>query len=270
MEKKSVIMAFNDQFLLPAIVSIYSLFINNKGIDLYILHNGLSNKSRLVLKRLEKCGFDNIIKFVLIEEDDLSKIKVATGRWGVEAFFRYFAPDILENVDKMLWIDADTYIRLSIDEIFNEDLGDKTFAAVLDPTSDPIGRLGIVDYVNTGVILMNAKKIRDNHMMGKFWNLVENENYHEAIPDQDAFNMVFGNEIKTISSIWNMFPFYYNINIEYYLDNSVIVHFISKIKPWNMENVGYYQKSFDRFPTAKKFVTEYWQCMEKAVTQLEN
>ena len=60
-------MAFNTDFLLPAITSIYSLFINNSDINLRILFVELSNSAITVIDRLQRVGNRNKIEFVSVE-----------------------------------------------------------------------------------------------------------------------------------------------------------------------------------------------------------
>ena len=105
-----IVMAFTTGFLLPAITAIYSLFIHNDDIRLRIMYVDLSDSGKIVLDRLAKLGKNNSIKYVRIKGDLLRKIKVQTGRWRQETFFRYYITEVLPELDRVLWLDADILV----------------------------------------------------------------------------------------------------------------------------------------------------------------
>ncbi len=83
-----IIMAFNTGFLLPALTAIYSLFKYNDNVRLRVLYVELSDNAKTVIKRLLKVGNNNTIEFTPVEGILLERIKVSTGRWRQETFFR--------------------------------------------------------------------------------------------------------------------------------------------------------------------------------------
>lgn len=269
MESKCVLMAFNDGFLLPAIVSIYSLFEKNNNIDLFVMYIELSDKSKTIVKKLERSGENNRIFFIAVDESYISRIKISTGRWRYETFFRYFSPDIFPTKDRVLWLDSDILVRGSIDELYYCDIEEHSFAAAVDNSSDPVNRLGLNNYVNAGILLINNKRLREKQEMNRYWALIANEDYKGELPDQDALNIVFEDDIKRISNIWNIAPFFEDENLDYYICNSVIIHYMSSHKPWKVDEVEYFGNLFDDYPSAGVFIPEYWDCMEKAIMAIE-
>lgn len=264
-----VIMAFNTGFLLPALTTIYSLFNTNSGVRLHILYADLSGSAKIVLKRLEGVGTDNMVEFLPIEGELLERIKVATGRWRAECFFRYYCIEMLPDLDKVLWLDADTLVRKNAEGLYNTDLEGRSFGAVFDDTSKPKERLGISDYYNSGVLLIDAKKLRETGKMKDFWELIASPDYKGDLPDQDALNIVFKDDIKELGIIYNTFPLCSGKYVDFLIENSVIVHYISEHKPWNMDEVEYFNNCFEQFKTAAVFVPEYWEACNKAVAFIE-
>lgn len=264
-----IIMAFNTGFLLPALTSIYSLFIHNSNVRLHVLYAELSDSAQTVIRRLERAGTDNTVEFLPVTGDLLERIKVATGRWSQECFFRYYVTELLPETDRVLWLDADTLVRKSIEELYNIDFEGKSFAGVYDHTSDPEARLGISDYINSGVLMINTKKLRETGKMNEFWELVASPDYKGELPDQDALNIVFRDDIKELDVKYNTFPLNSNEYADYLTDRAVIVHYISKYKPWNTEDVEYFNACFEDFRTAEVFVKEYWVACDKAVAFIE-
>lgn len=264
-----IIMAFNTGFLLPALTAIYSLFVNNDNIRLHIMYVELSDNAKTLIRRLEELGNNNRIDFLEIEEKLLERIKVATGRWRQECFFRYFSTELLPDADRVLWLDADILVRKSVEELYNIDLEGKSFAAVYDNTSKPDERLGIPDYYNSGILMINTKKLRETGKMTEYWNLVASDDYKGELPDQDALNIIFMDDIKEIDGRFNTFPLNPEQYADYLIENAVIIHFVSRHKPWNTEDVDYFNESFRVYRTSEVFVTEYWDACDKAVAFIE-
>ena len=264
-----IIMAFNTGFLLPALTAIYSLFVHNSNVRLHVLYVELSENAQTVIKRLEGVGDGNRVEFLPVEGKLLERIKVATGRWRQETFFRYYITEIIPGLDRALWLDADILVRKSVEELYNIDFEGKSFAAVYDNTSDPETRLGISDYVNAGILMINTKKLRETGKMEEFWDLVASPDYKGELPDQDALNIIFENDIKEIGARFNTFPLNPDKYADYLIENAVIIHFVSGHKPWKAEDVEYFNECFKHFRTAGVFVPEYWDACGRAVAFIE-
>lgn len=265
----NIIMAFNTGFLLPAITAIYSLFTHNDDICLYILHVELSDSSKIVLNRLTGLGRNNSIKYIRIDGELLKKIKVRTGRWRKETFFRYYVTEILPELNRALWLDADILVRGSVEKLYNIDFEGRSFAGVRDVTSNPEERLGISDYVNAGILMINAGKLKETGRMDEFWDMVASPEYAAELPDQDALNIIFRDDIKIIDIIWNTFLYVPEEHADLLIDRSVIIHYISKYKPWRVEDTEYFTKVFEHYRAAEVFVKEYWDICDKAVRFIE-
>lgn len=116
-------------------------------------------------------------------------------------------------------------------------------------------RLGVrfEAYFNSGVMLLNLEKMRNDHITEKLVEYRLNGiNYYM---DQDALNVVFGNSVKYLNFNYNMtmtnwrnktiedLAEYYALPMvddKYdYLRNADIVHFASSDKPWVYYNTHY-------------------------------
>ena len=264
-----VIMAFNTGFLLPALTAIYSLFDNNSNVRLRVFYVELSDSVQTVISRLEGIGTGNSVEFILVKSKLLERIKVATGRWRQECFFRYFVTELLPDADRVMWLDADIHVRGSVEELYNIDFAGKSFAAVYDKTSDPERRLGISDYYNSGILMINTEKLRETGKMNDFWELVASADYKGELQDQDALNIVFKDDIREADGRFNTFPLNPEQYAEYLIDNAVIIHYVSEHKPWNADDVEYFNQCFKIYRTSEVFVTEYWDTCDKAVAFVE-
>ena len=155
---------------------------------------------------------------------------------------RLFSDKIPELPDKILYLDCDIVCYKDIKEIFDTDMTNYEVGVA----TDAIGRHFInKKYINSGVVLMNLKKIRENGSFEKARNMVKNRTM--AMPDQTAIYKCCKEKIY--------FPDKYNEQKKR-KDDTIIRHFsmtikwlpffrLVNIKPWHIDRVHNEYKIFD-------------------------
>lgn len=250
-----IIYSTDQNYVRHCATSICSLLENNiseKNIEIIIITNQVSKKSKnkivnLINKYKRKITF--------IEMQDLCDDFQTKNRFPVSAFARLFLENI-PDIDKILYIDCDTIIKGSISELWNIDLKDYYLAGVED-TIQPYAKkiLGLSKndrYLNSGVLLINLKKWRQENIKQQFLNFMKNKNWNVPHNDQGVLNGVLKGKILFISPKFNMMPELlimnnkqlkklYNME-KYYTDkiledaqkNIVIIHYLTKFfnRPW--------------------------------------
>lgn len=107
------------------------------------------------------------------------------------SFGRLLLPDIVKE-DKVLYIDTDAIVRKDISNVWNYDISNYYVAGVKDYgiyDDKIIEKYGITGkYVNSGFIVLNLKKIREENIKEKWFDLINNKKL--TFPDQDALNIV--------------------------------------------------------------------------------
>ncbi|MBQ8522532.1 MAG: hypothetical protein IJ458_02570 [Clostridia bacterium] len=99
------------------------------------------------------------------------------------AFLRLLADEVEEIPDKVLYLDIDVVAGGDISELYNYDITDYDYGAV----KDYYGRVFINSkYINSGVMLLNMKRIRENKIFAKCRHLVNTKKM--MFPDQSALN----------------------------------------------------------------------------------
>jgi len=99
------------------------------------------------------------------------------------AFLRLLADEVHEIPDKILYLDVDIVVGADISELYNYDIADYDYGAV----KDYYGKWFInPKYINSGVMLLNMKKIRENRLFEKCRHLVNTKKM--MFPDQSALN----------------------------------------------------------------------------------
>lgn len=113
------------------------------------------------------------------------------------AFSFLFISSILEDVDKAMYLDADSIITGSYKDMYdNVDISNKFGAAVLDIPIPYLKRnLGIEgkDYYNNGFFWLNLDYIRENNLVEKFVEVVNTRAYLPFC-DQDTISIVMNDK----------------------------------------------------------------------------
>lgn len=155
---------------------------------------------------------------------------------------RLYLPKILTE-DKVLYLDTDTLVLGSLDDLWNMDISDYAIAAwpedrdedlLMDWCKSQRKRLKKSKYVNSGVVLFNLKFIREHKIDDEWFSLLDNETF--PLPDQDVMNIACDGYIKYLDTIYN----FGNINYKNVpsIEDAKIYHMLN-YKFWNNQNSGY-------------------------------
>ncbi len=235
-----------------ALTSILKNKKNNIKYNIYILCNKVSNDSLEKIKSLDKVNFNiNIIE--LKNNDEYIKYDIKDIPASPTAIYKFNIPQILNKLDKVLYLDGDIIVNEDLSELFNYDIGDNYLGAVKDTAglSKSLFKLFIkknIFYFNSGVMIMNLKKMREDKVTELLIDYRIN-GYNELM-DQDALNFVLRNKVCELPFKFNtqlMFA-WINNNVkelkEYFkmtsdlkstkeiINNAVIVHYSGMKKPW--------------------------------------
>jgi lipopolysaccharide biosynthesis glycosyltransferase len=172
----------------------------------------------------------------------------------------------LLQCDRVIYLDADTFVRESLSDLYDIDLEDKVIAAVKDKVfsqildgdqTHPSGvtKVNIPDYYrnvlgikgayfNAGVMLIDLKKWRESNVKDRCLDFLRKHMITLAV-DQDALNFTLGDRTLLIGYEWNFIAEICDLS-----DLSTtprIIHFAGLSKPW--------------LPLGKPrlFQPEYWQ-----------
>lgn len=279
-KQKSISMVCDDAYTLPCLIALTSLAFNSKNASSYkitICANGMSEENIALLEKLrgEPWKLDiNIVALDLAKYESIyTQYDGNTGAGSITALAKFDLPALID-ADSTLYIDGDILVKSDISELFDIDLGDSLAAVVRDSGrlyNDNGLRAELPAYFNSGVMLLNLKKMREGGYTQKLIDAKIALNNPKLV-DQDAFNIAFDG--KTI-----LLPIQYNalmVNLhnsvkrftmedldkfygtsfgtfEALEDGVKILHFASKEKPWKYSDVRYadeWKHYFMRSPAA--------------------
>jgi len=193
MDKIPVVIALTPNYFVPAAALLKSL-LDSAGNDrcfqlICLLSEGLKQEQETALRALVAGKAD--IEFV----DLAGRIRdiYIHPVFTEAASYRLLLPELLVTYDKVLYLDCDMIIRNDMAALYESvDLGDHylaaVFEAVLDFQESYIRSLwtGPMTYFNSGVLLMNLKKMREDGLVPKL--LEASANPELQFPDQDVLN----------------------------------------------------------------------------------
>lgn len=260
-------------------------------VRVHIVAAALSEYSCSVFQLLEEENFSvEIIKIDAEKLAELSKMhQYVRGGYCMAspaALLKFSLPDLLPNLNRVLYLDGDTLIRKDLKQLFQTPLGRDYVAAVTDPwvvtdVAPAITRLGKY-YFNSGMMLLNLEILRQN----KISEILFDEKRRSTdfrLMDQPIFNAVFAGHVRYLPMRYNCCPFWwlsrlwaltkreilekcrkvYNENFGTHFDlvsdDCVLLHFAGKEKPWNNKSIPFaaeWQIAADDFASMRDAATE--------------
>lgn len=188
----------NDRVFDGMIITLLSISKNTKeSLNVYIMTMDLTDvdeafrpiteKHRSILEEMLKQR-NSQSKVILIDETKIYKEEMLKNinrrtHYTPYIFLRLLSDKIKGLPDKILYLDADLVCYKDINTLYNIDMTNYEIAAA----RDYIGRKWIdLDYLNSGVVLMNLKKIKEHNSFEKCRNMCMTRRM--MLPDQTALN----------------------------------------------------------------------------------
>ena len=244
---------------------------SKNNYDIIVLEHTVTKENKDIISKMIQ-NKDNISVRYFNPEYDLNNISlhVATNVYAREAYYTIFSPWFLQNYNKLLVIDSDLILQGDIAEIYNQDISgylagackDIVFMGILnvnevgfyDYANKDLKLKNIYNYVNTGVILLNAEKIRTEFKLDYVIDKSEKSKYR--IQEQDLLNVLFDEKIVFINSKYN-----YYVEVNYWVHNMIqyapkkyfdiynqignnpfVIHYANHPKPWSNPHIPYAYK----------------------------
>ena len=104
---------------------------------------------------------------------------------------RLILPELLPKINKIIYLDGDTLVFTDLTELFNLPMNDNYIMSFPDVLHNHIRKYGIYSdiYINSGTLLFNLKKIRDDKITDKSLKLVFKKFKKLYFGDQDIINI---------------------------------------------------------------------------------
>jgi len=211
LNKTTVHLAYmTDRNYLPYVeTSVYSALKNKKTTSFYQIHiiaKDFTNEDIKEIKKLETPSLKINIYPAKPLNLDLSHLgRFASFEISLQ---KLFIAEYLKNIDKVLYLDADTLVLDDLSKAYQTDIKDNYVAAVKDGLMyqypEHIKEIGLAwrgFYFNSGIMLLNLKAIRQDNIINSA--LIYFNTHQEIFGDQDVLNVVFKQKVQPLSYRYN-------------------------------------------------------------------
>lgn len=209
--------ASDNNFVDVMCVSIMSFNDHNSDANIFILDCGIEEHNKQ--KILELCSGKNTVLFVDAKKAlDVMEYDLNLDRGSIAAYARLFIGSLLpEEVEKVLYLDCDTLIRESLEELYNTDVSPYVVGGVRDAFSVMNKKVfGIKKgglFINSGVLLINLLKWRTEKVEGKVLSLL-NKRKKVFQGDQGVINTVFHGKVHELPLRYDVMTYLYDFSYE--------------------------------------------------------
>ncbi len=267
-------------YAIPAAVSLCSLFENNRHLDeinVWFADAGLTEEDRRELEKL--CDrYHRGITFLSLQSADTMLEQAGVRKWSdsYATFYKIFSCfHLKDGIDRVLYIDSDTVVLGSLDELCDYDMeGYACAMAGSGMTGAVKSYMEFTDYFNAGVIYFNLAYWRKNNTEQAFIDAINSEEgkKYTMVGDETLINTVLKGKIKKLplkynfESSWGRWGWNHSLypqlnwtgdNKPYYSDeeiaeagnNPVVGHYVDLTtgRPWDYLNDNPFRKEFEQY-----------------------
>lgn len=223
--------------------TLYSIMVHTRKspVSVYVLTSDISDYSRFKLQKLED-RFHNLNIHILVVDakqfEDLPLNRSHITR--PEVYFRMAFASLLPDLDRILYLDSDILAQKDLQPLWETPLDGAYMAAVSEPPSEggfdyrrSIGMTDPTYYFNSGVLLMDLKKIREDKIESLLFECGHAIKDKIRLQDQDIINVALEGKIKALDPIYNYGYMERQANLRKEAD--IVLNHFSLEKPWNRQ-----------------------------------
>lgn len=245
---------------LPYLNAMIKSFLDNhkQKTDVYIISKDITSDD---LPQLDQ------LTFYIIDFEDRYLADVPTSkRYPKSIYYRIFASQVLpKSIERILYLDPDIIIKANLNSFYQMEFQNALFIGSTN-TGKFLQKFNEIKnkapkgapYINTGVLLMNIKLLRDTQSMQEVYRYIRKYKHRFTLPDQDIISGLYGDRIKLVSSlIYNLSDRgirYYNaknpdnkITLDWVDKNTKIIHYYGRNKPWKSSYKGILKFYYDKY-----------------------
>ena len=242
------------------IISVLSLTENvGEPLNVYVMTVELKNEqfnlepvSDSVIDYLKRTVAErtggSVKKFELLDlfSRELPQANMET-RFTPCCMLRLFADEIPEIPERVLYLDNDVVARMDISDFYYQDIDTYELAGVLDYYGRWFFRKNIfkMDYLNSGVLLLNMRKIHESGLFRKCREMCVCEKMF--MPDQSAINKLANKKIIRDRRFNEQRKLHKNTVMQHFTTSFRFFPWFHSltVKPWQIERVHEILKIFE-------------------------
>lgn len=242
-------------YLSVAIASLIENASKDYDYKIHIIHQELSEENKRRLGGLTRDGFEIIFTEMadcLRPITDRVENHLRKGQFTLTIYFRLFLADMFPQYDKGIYLDSDIVVPGDISKLYSTELPtDKAFAACSDLSIQNVpilvnyleNAIGVprMEYINSGVLVMNLKFFREHEFSRRFLELLDKWHFDSVAPDQDYLNAMCAGRIVYLNKSWDVMPQKSGEEMK----SPNLIHYNLFDKPWRVSGVQYEKYFWD-------------------------
>ena len=218
---------------------------NPQGGVIYLVHGPLAAPAKQALIALSHWLVYFRVELLPLSPVDqhlLAQISLASNHLPRSAYYRILLPNLLPEVDRVLYLDYDTLVLGDLTTLWHSDLAGNFLGCIRDQGvtikngwAKNLFGPDANNYFNSGVLLMDLALLRKYGVTGYFYQFILESTKFFVLGDQDAYNLYFKDAVQYL-------PIENNY-VTQLLESSdpaehrelakvTILHFLSAKKPW--------------------------------------
>ena len=266
-----IFFACNDRYvpyLDVAVLSLISHVSPDREYRIVVLKSDITEQNQeIIMKHATKnvsIEFFDVSRMLEPSKDKLPDMFY----YSLAAYYRFFIETAFPQYDKAIYLDCDVILLNDIAKLYDTDVSDYLVGAVYEQNTDrsPVFTsyveeiIGIPHntYFNSGVMVMNLAKFREEKVQEKFLWMLDKYHFDSLAPDQEYLNVICHGKVKYLPNGWNKHSF-----PEPPEGKLNLCHFALSNKPWhytetiNGEYFWEYAKESEFYPFLRESLDNY-------------
>ncbi|WP_106293418.1 glycosyltransferase family 8 protein [Arcticibacter pallidicorallinus] len=221
-EPNTIILAVacNNHYVIMLAALLKSIEINHTSgelIEVWIIDDNISRRNKARLEASVDC---KMIKLLWIRNKEAiphdMKLPLDRNTYPLNIFMRIFIPYFIPaNRPKVLYMDVDMIVTFDISKLWQTDVSNYVLAAVTDSSAvyiknniknyKELGLPGDSKYFNSGLLLMNVSRWRDEDVTRKVIHSVNDNRKFTEFSDQYGLNVNLVGKWLELDPLWNYY-----------------------------------------------------------------
>lgn len=238
-----------------ALMSILKSANKEDTLHFFILDNQIKQEEKDKISTLKKIK-DFKITYIPINDEMFKNCHANQKGLSLTTFARFLVPWLID-VDKLLYLDCDIFVRKSLAPLFNIDISNYYMAGVVDfavKKSYLLSKFNDktlpIKYLNAGVLLINNKKWKTESIADALFKYAGTHSEDLHYGDQDCLNYLLNSKILKINQTWNMRNHCYDPYLVNKQANKAEIIAAQKdpairhFRPWKQNNINEFREEY--------------------------
>lgn len=215
MKTYHILYTTSEKYFPHMITSIYSLLENNQDLNFNfnIVENDFSYENKKLLDEL-LCLYpnSNVIFYDVVDFNNFTSLyRLPKWRGSDISNAKLFATELLDNEDKILYLDSDTLVVDSIKPLLEYQC-DYPVSAVMESNVPKRMSNKTSNYYNSGVLLFDGEKMNHGDCVSTIYDTLRKSEIEVLYPAQDILNMALQSRIGSLDLSYNITPYIYDLS----------------------------------------------------------